>query len=104
MTENEEKIVLLQAWADLIKKDIENLSGDREVKFKEYKKFKEQYDKRIAARLKIVTKVDKFINDRRKALVEVENEMKTLAEPAINIVVVPEEPTTGSAKITQSLV
>ena len=101
MSENQEKIVLLQAWADVIQKDIENLATDRETKFKEYKANKEVYDRRIAAKLKIVTKVDKFINDRKKALEEVRNEIRSLEEPMITIIT---QPITGSVEIPPTTV
>ena len=94
MSEPAEKIVLLEAWIEVIKKDLETLNSDREIKFKEYRRLKEIYDKRTSAKLKHVTKIDKFIVERKKAMAEVEKEIKILSEPPtqtdIEIVVQPE--------------
>lgn len=100
MSEIEEKSVLLNAWVEVIKKDIENLSADREIKFKEYKRTKEIYDKRTSSKLKIVNKVDKFINERKKALGEVEAEIRLLTEvpPVVDLT-----DSTGSLETPPSL-
>ena len=74
----EDKIKLLADWIGNINSDIAIMNEARKIEYDEYLKLKTTTDKWLASRMKKVNRVDKKINERRKAIKEIETEMSRI--------------------------
>ena len=74
----EDKIKMLQDWIALINKDIDAIQTVREYEFGVYREHKARYDKYLAKRYKVVSRLDKRINERKKSIAEIEAEMEAI--------------------------
>jgi len=72
------KIKLLTDWIGNIDSDIAIMSNARKIEYDAYVKLKATTDKWLASRMKKVNRVDKKINERRKAIKEIETEIANI--------------------------
>ena len=71
----EDKIKLLTDWIGNINSDIAIMNEARQIEYGEYLKLKTTTDKWLASRMKKVNRVDRKINERKKAIKEIETEI-----------------------------
>ena len=71
----EDKIKLLTDWIGNINSDIAIMNEARKIEYDEYLKLKSTTDKWLVNRMKKVNLVDKKINERKKAIKEIEIEI-----------------------------
>ena len=74
----DDKIKLLNDWIGNINSDIAIMNEARKIEYDEYLKLKATTDKWLASRMKKVNRVDKKINERRKAIKEIETEISNI--------------------------
>lgn len=74
----EAKVKLLTDWIDSINSDIAIMNEARKIEYGEYQKLKATTDKWLVSRMKKVNCVDKKINERRKAIKEIETEIANI--------------------------
>lgn len=74
----EEKVKMLSNWIGTINKDIDTIKLVRDAEFEEYRKIKEKYDGFLAKRYKIITRLDKRINERKRSIAEIEGEISNI--------------------------
>lgn len=74
----EDKIKLLTDWIGNINSDIAIMNEARKMEYDEYLKLKTTTDKWLASRMKKVNRVDRKINERRKAIKEIETEISNI--------------------------
>lgn len=89
------KIKLLSEWIDTIYSDIKIMQECRAIDFAEYSKLKATTDGWLAKRMKTINRIDKKINERKKAIKEIEQEIddiKVRPLPGILPALPPKEP------------
>lgn len=82
----ESKVKLLTDWIEVIQTDVGTMNAARDSAFAEYTKLKTTTDAWLASRMRKVNKIDKRINERKKAIKEIEREIEEIrSRPAPGI-------------------
>jgi hypothetical protein len=72
----EKKIILLNQWKTKVQEEIDSYNVEKDKIMDEYKRIKSRMEKILGFRLQRMKKYDAVINNRKKVLVDIINEIK----------------------------